>query len=79
MCCGTECHVLWHRVPCAVGQSAMYCGTECHVLWDRVPCAVGQSAMFLGYFVVKCVSCTVVVLTGFVMCGCVCMCGFCNV
>jgi hypothetical protein len=25
------------------------------------------------------VSCTVVVLTGFVIYGCVCMCGFCNV
>jgi hypothetical protein len=31
------------------------------------------------YSFIWCVSCTVIVLPYFVMCGCVCVCGFCNV
>ena len=33
--------------------------------------------MYCDYFLC-CISCIVVVLTCFVMCDCVCMCGFCN-
>jgi len=43
---------------------------------------IGSVWLYCGYFI-WCVSCAVVVWTGFVMCGCVCVCvcvyGFCNV
>ena len=55
------------------------------VLGDKVPCTLvwpytDGAWLYCDYFVL-CVSCTVVVLTFFVICGCVCVCvcGFCNV
>ena len=51
-------------------------------LGKKVPCTLGWpytegTWLYCDYFI-WCVSCTVVVLTCFVICG-VCMCGFCNV
>jgi len=52
-------------------------------LGTKLPCILGWpytegTWLYCNYFI-WCVSCTVAVLTCFVVCGCVCMCEFCNV
>jgi hypothetical protein len=64
--------VKWSEVKCVTLK----------FLRDKLPCTLGwpytEGTWFYCDYFIWCVSCTVVVLTCFVICG-VCMCGFCSV